>query len=102
MKLVCLQLHAPPFPPYVRQLVKEGECYSWGAFGWMLNSGQVNIKKYSYFVIVDASVRGPFISPYVPVSNSTPGPVRPRFPRSTVCLMDDASLITRPAEPMSR
>ena len=33
----------------------------------MLNSGKVNIKKYSYFVLVDASVRGPFISPYVPV-----------------------------------
>lgn len=62
-----MQLHAPPFPPFVLQLVKEGECYSWGAFGWMLNSGKVNIKKYSYFVLVDASVRGPFISPYVPV-----------------------------------
>lgn len=33
----------------------------------MLNSGQIDTRKYSYFVLVDASVRGPFISPYVPV-----------------------------------
>ena len=62
-----MQLHAPPFPPFVRQLVKDGECYSWGAFGWMLNSGKINVKKYTYFVLVDSSVRGPFIAPYVPV-----------------------------------
>lgn len=65
-----LQLNAPPFPPFVRQLIKDGECYSLGAFGWMLNSGQIDVKKYSYFVVVDASVRGPFIAPYVPVSNA--------------------------------
>ena len=70
-----MQLHAPPFPPSVRQLVKDGECYSWGAFGWMLNSGKVNVKKYTYFVLVDSSVRGPFIPPYVPV-RYTPSCIR--------------------------
>lgn len=68
MPLRCLQLHTPPFPAHVLQLVKEGECYSWGAFGWLLNSGKVAVKKYRFFVLVDASVRGPFIAPYVPVS----------------------------------
>lgn len=65
-----LQLHAPPLPPFVKQLVKEEilECYAWGAFGWMLNSGLVDTKKYKYFVLVDSSVRGPYIPPYVPVS----------------------------------
>lgn len=63
----AVQLNAPPFPPFVRTLVKDGECYGWGAFGWMLNSGKINVKPYNYFVLVDASVRGPFIAPYVPV-----------------------------------
>ena len=37
----------------------------------MLNSQLVDVRKYSYFVLVDSSVRGPFIPPYLPVSQAS-------------------------------
>ena len=57
-------------PSNARVLTHANQCYDWGTFGWLLRSGEVNVQKYKYFVLLNSSVRGPFLPPYVPVSSS--------------------------------
>lgn len=54
-------------PSNARLLTHANQCYDWGTFGWLLRSGEVNVQKYKYFVLLNSSVRGPFLPPYVPV-----------------------------------
>ena len=42
-------------------------CFDWGTFGGALRSGQVEAARYRYIVMVNSSVRGPFLPAYWPV-----------------------------------
>ena len=54
-------------PKNVRVRNHTNECYDWGTFGWLLRSGEVAVEKYKYFILLNSSVRGPYLPPYVPV-----------------------------------
>ena len=45
-------------------------CFDWGTFGGALRSGQVSAARYRYIVMVNSSVRGPFLPPYWPVRSA--------------------------------
>ena len=66
---------AEGLPSNVHVLHHKNECYDWGTLGWALASGAVPQEKYAKFVLLNSSVRGPFVPPYVPVrhSHSVPG-----------------------------
>ena len=59
----------PQLPPLVgiraKYLLHENVCFDWGAFGWAIRNGFVRVTKYTHFVFVNSSVRGPFVPTYV-------------------------------------
>ena len=59
----------PQLPGNARYIYHLNECYDWGTFGWLLRSGEIRLQRYKYFILMNSSVRGPFIPPYVPVSS---------------------------------
>lgn len=48
-----------------KYLLHENECFDWGAFGWAIRNGFVRVTKYTHFVFVNSSVRGPFVPTYM-------------------------------------
>lgn len=67
---MCTQapkLDTAKLPSNARILTHANQCYDWGTFGWLLRSGDVTVKKYKYFVLLNSSVRGPYLPVYVPV-----------------------------------
>lgn len=44
------------------------DCYDLGTFGWSLKQPSIasKLSSYKYFVMINSSVRGPFVPPYVP------------------------------------
>ena len=60
----------PSLPSNAQYVYHENECYDWGTFGWLLDSGHVDASKFQYFIFMNSSVRGPFLPPYWPVSCS--------------------------------
>ena len=66
---------AEGLPSNVHVLHHKNECYDWGTLGWALASGAVPQEKYAKFVLLNSSVRGPFVPPYVPVRHSHSVPV---------------------------
>lgn len=56
----------PSTPPNVRFVRHANECFDWGTFGWALEHKLVDIRKYKYFIMLNSSVRGPFLPPYWP------------------------------------
>ena len=52
-------------PPNVRFEYHENKCYDWGTMGWVFSNRLVDPNKYTYFIFMNASVRGPFIPPYL-------------------------------------
>ena len=57
----------PELPANSRYARHSADCRGLGAFGWALQSGEVYPKRHKYFVLVDSSVRGPFMHPYLQV-----------------------------------
>ena len=45
----------------------SNSCFDWGTFGGALRSGQVDASRYRHLVLINSSVRGPFLPPYWPV-----------------------------------
>ena len=43
---------------------KSNTCFHLGSIGWLINSDITILKRYEYFIWVNASVRGPFLAPY--------------------------------------
>ena len=46
---------------------RSNSCFDWGTFGGALRSGQVDASRYRHIVLINSSVRGPFLPPYWPV-----------------------------------
>ena len=65
------KLDTAKLPSNARILTHANQCYDWGTFGWLLRSGDVTVKKYKYFVLLNSSVRGPYLPVYVPVRPSS-------------------------------
>ena len=57
----------PDVPSNVRFEYHPNECYDWGTMGWVLTNRLVDPGAYTYFIFMNASVRGPFIPPYLQV-----------------------------------
>ncbi|MEW5303409.1 MAG: hypothetical protein WDW36_006105 [Sanguina aurantia] len=53
----------PGLPAHARYLTHSSACFDWGTFGWVISSGEVDIKRYTYFFLINSSVRGPFMPP---------------------------------------
>ena len=66
------KLDTGKLPSNARIVTHPNQCYDWGTFGWLLRSQEVNIKKYKYFVLLNSSVRGPYLPVYVPVRPQSP------------------------------
>lgn len=54
----------PVLPSNAHYLQHENECYDFGTYGWFLRSKIVDIKQYKYFILMNASIRGPFLTSY--------------------------------------
>ncbi|KAK9826482.1 hypothetical protein WJX81_003889 [Elliptochloris bilobata] len=48
----------------VRFLSHLNVCYDWGTFGWVVRS-KIITSAYKYFIMLNSSVRGPFLPPYM-------------------------------------
>ncbi|KAI8114368.1 hypothetical protein M9434_002493 [Picochlorum sp. BPE23] len=48
----------------VKIFEKDNSCFDLGSIGWLLNTDKTILKRYAYFIWVNASVRGPFLAPY--------------------------------------
>lgn len=55
-------------PPNVRVLRHRNACYDWGTFGWALDRPEVNASRYRHVVLLNGSVRGPFLPAYWPAA----------------------------------
>jgi len=44
-------------------LAHDNTCYDWGTFGWALKQPEANARPYRFWVLVNSSVRGPFVHP---------------------------------------
>ena len=72
-RVLCLQQDTvlPDLPKNAKYVQHNNECYDWGTFAWLLlQSGSVRLSKYKYIVLTNSSVRGPYMPPYIPVSES--------------------------------
>jgi len=56
----------PKLPPNAHYLQHENECFDMGTFGWFFGSKIVDITRYKYFILMNASIRGPFFTVYFP------------------------------------
>ena len=57
----------PALPPNARYVLHENKCLDWGTAAWLLaippsDERHVNTALYRYFIIMNSSVRGPFLS----------------------------------------
>ena len=56
----------PSLPPNAHYIQHENECFDFGTFGWFLSSTLIDITKYKYFILMNASIRGPYLTAYFP------------------------------------
>ena len=56
----------PTLPPNAHYLQHENECFDFGTFGWFLSSKIVDTTKYKYFILMNTSIRGPYLTAYFP------------------------------------
>ncbi len=54
----------PVLPSNARYVFHENECYDWGTAGWLIRTGQVNVNSYKYFMLLNSSVKGPYMPAY--------------------------------------
>lgn len=57
-------LQGCPRPKNVKIYEKGNKCFDLGSIGWLLNSDATILYRYTYFIWVNASVRGPFLAQY--------------------------------------
>ena len=57
-------LSLPSLPSNARYVQHRNMCFDWGTFGWALFNLNLDIYKYTYFVFMNTSVRGPYLAPY--------------------------------------
>lgn len=56
----------PLLPRNGRYLYHENDCFDWGSFGWAIREGHIEPERYRYVIVVNSSVRGPFLPSYWP------------------------------------
>jgi hypothetical protein len=56
----------PILPSNAHYIQHENECFDLGTFGWFFSSKIVDTKLYKYFILMNASIRGPFFTAYFP------------------------------------
>lgn len=66
------QPELPALPPNARYVRHPNSCYDWGAIGWVFEAGHARADDYTYFIFMNASVRGPFIPPHAQVGCRSP------------------------------
>lgn len=66
--VVMQKAELPELPAHAAYVRHQNECYDWGSYGWVLQTGLVDISQYRYFFFVNSSVRGPFLPAYARVS----------------------------------
>jgi len=54
----------PPLPPNAHYIQHDNECYDFGTFGWFLSTLHINTNLYKYFILMNASIRGPYFTAY--------------------------------------
>ncbi|EIE18080.1 hypothetical protein COCSUDRAFT_31853 [Coccomyxa subellipsoidea C-169] len=57
-------LSLPALPENARYIEHENECYDWGTIGWALQTGKVDPQGYKFLILMNSSVRGPFLPSY--------------------------------------
>ncbi len=57
----------PPLPRNGKYVRHTNECFDWGTVGWAIKEGHAQPHLYKYFIVMNSSVRGPFLPPYWPV-----------------------------------
>eukprot|EP01026_Neomeris_dumetosa_P032392 TRINITY_DN2570_c0_g2_i1.p2 TRINITY_DN2570_c0_g2~~TRINITY_DN2570_c0_g2_i1.p2 ORF type:complete len:411 (-),score=42.80 TRINITY_DN2570_c0_g2_i1:664-1896(-) len=55
----------PELPKNARYAFNDKECNVFGALGWLIRSGELDIKNYRYFVMISSKVKGPYLPPYL-------------------------------------
>lgn len=58
----------PKLPPNAHYVMHENECYDIGTHGWFLRKKSIDISLYKYFILMNSSVRGPFLTATVIIS----------------------------------
>ena len=54
----------PKLPSNAHYIQHENECFDFGTFGWFLSNNIVNTNLYKYFILMNASIRGPYFTAY--------------------------------------
>ena len=54
----------PALPPNARYVYHPNSCYDWGTIGWVFSSGAADPSHYEFFLLMNSSVRGPYLPPY--------------------------------------
>lgn len=54
----------PELPPNAHYIDHANECYDFGTFGWFLSGKYTDVSRYKYFILMNASIRGPFLVAY--------------------------------------
>ncbi len=60
----------PDLPANAQYLPHENRCFDWGANGWAVAEGKVAPTRYSHIILVNSSVRGPYLPAYWPVRHA--------------------------------
>jgi len=63
-------IRMPDLPANAQYLLHENCCFDWGAAGWAVAEGKVAPTRYSHIILVNSSVRGPFLPAYWPVRHA--------------------------------
>lgn len=58
-------LDLPCLPSNARFLVHRNVCMDFGTFGWLLETRRVDVDRFTHFVVLNSSLRGPFFPRYV-------------------------------------
>lgn len=56
----------PLLPKNGRYLHHENLCFDWGTVNWLIETKQIDIANFRYFVFMNSSVRGPFLPAFWP------------------------------------
>lgn len=60
----------PPLPSNARYIHHTNDCYDWGTIGWAINEHGISTAGYKFFILMNSSVRGPFVAPYARAQTS--------------------------------
>ena len=60
----------PSLPRNTRYLSHKSSCFDWCTYGWALNYDSIDTGAYQYIILMNSSVRGPFMPTYLPVRPS--------------------------------